>query len=191
MHPFLLAFGLAAVLAAAPPESGPIRDPAFELEGRAGKLSLWNDCGNVPVSLERTSADDGRWAVVMGAAGTGEISGNSGICQQVVVPMAARVFLQFWARASSTEADGKRAYQEVSFYDGTSRMDWSAPMQTLVHDVVTTHGRQLFTFDVTALAGQTLYLYLGVHGDGNASAQTTFAVDNVSFVVESPLHRVN
>jgi len=46
--------------------------------------------------------------------------------------------------------------------------------------VGTTSGWEQRTYDLAAYAGQTLYLYFGVHGDGYTGAYTIQFVDDVT-----------
>jgi len=154
-----------------------------------GEISAWPDCGSVPAARQIASAHKGRLVAAMGTTGGGEIAGDAGVCRQVVIPTARRVLLDYWAQAASTEKNATHAYQEVAFYDGTSAPDKSKPYLVLVHDVANTNGFQHFTFDITELAGQTLYVSFGVHGDGNPDAHTSLIVDDASLVVESPERR--
>jgi hypothetical protein len=184
----LAQLSLAVALAALPNDAGPIGDPGFETEGALGAFSTWQSCGDVPAALERENAHGGRWAVSLGRSSGGEIKGDSAICQQVRIPMAHSVLLDYWALVDSTEPDATRAYQEVAFYDGDGAPDRTKPFDVVVRDVANSAGRfRHYTFDITELAGQTLYLSFGVHGDGNPSYATSFVVDDVSFVVEMPV----
>jgi hypothetical protein len=167
-------------------QSAPIRDPGFEAEGAAGRLDVWKPCGTVSPVLEHATVLHGRTALAFGSDAGGEISGDAGVCQQIVIPMARRVYLDYWARASSTETDAKHAFEWVAFFDGADAPDMSTPYLMLVHDVANTNGFQHYTFDITELQGQTLFLSFGVHGDGNPAAHTSLVLDDVSLQVESP-----
>ena len=190
---FIATASLAALLnlAAAAPRDA-VADGTFTTEGTTGTWSAWSSCGTTappaPALVDRPLRDD-PYAARLGAFSGNEIAGDMGICQQVRVPAAGRVMLDFWARSGSTEADATHAYQEVGFFDGTTAMDRGAPMQMLVHGMPDASSFRHYTFDVTPLAGQLLYLYFGVHGDGNPNAHTWFEFDHVSLVVDVPATR--
>jgi hypothetical protein len=167
--------------------AGAVGDPGFEAEGTAGALSTWRDCGTVPAKLESDVAMRGRWALELGNPSGGEIAGDSAVCQQIVVPMARSVMLDYWAKSASTEVDPARAYQQVALYDGGATPDMSQPYAVLVRDTATTRGWAHYTFDITQFSGQTLYLCFAVHGDGDPAAHTSMTIDEVSLQVESPI----
>ena len=166
---------LAVVLAANAPAS-PIVDSGFESEGAAGRLSAWNDCGTAPATLEQTTVKSGRFAVTLGS--------GAAICQRVVVPTAASVLLDYWAHVT-TAGDPDHAAFEVSFYDRMPDGTLSLVQPIVRETAATARGFAHYTFDVTALAGQTLVLYFGIPA-GAPSAGTSVALDDVSFVIERP-----
>jgi hypothetical protein len=175
----MLAATLAATLAAAPNVPNPIVDPGFEIEGAAGALSAWKDCGTTPATLESTGVRSGRFAVLL--------NGDAAICQRVKVPMAASVLLDYWAKATApTGADKSAIYQEVSLYDPLTPDGKPELVQTIVHDATTTRDFAHYTFDITAYAGQTLLVRFGVHG-GTATAPISLVVDDVSIVSQYPM----
>jgi hypothetical protein len=168
-------------------QAGPIRDPGFETEGATGQLDAWKSCGSVAPVLQHATVLHGRTAVAFGSDAGGEIAGDSGICQRIVIPMARRVYLDYWARALSTETDAKHAFAWAAFFDGTDAPDMSTPYLMLFHDIANTNGGfEHYTFDITELQGQTLFLSFGVHGDGNPAAHTSLVLDDVSLQMESP-----
>jgi hypothetical protein len=182
----------ATLLAAVPGSAhAAVADGSFEAEGAASAWSAWHSCGNVavPAPAPERGPMGNRFAAWLGSTGGPEVAGDMGICQQVRIPAAARVMLDFWARSGTTEADPSRAYQEVGFFDGANAMDWTAPMQTLVHGMRDSDSFRHYTFDVTPLAGQLLYLYFGVHGDGNPNAHTWLELGGVSLIVDVPAER--
>ena len=165
-----------AVAAAGVPN--PLVDPGFEAEGTAGALSAWSDCGERPATLQSATVHGGRFAVTL--------EGGAAICQRVVMPMARSILLDFWEKptATGTDANAAPAYREVSFYDKLpdGKMDM---IQTIVRDPIVTSAFAHYTFDVTALMGQTLYVYFGVR-DGSGT-HASLVLDDVTIQAERPM----
>ncbi len=148
-----------------------LADPGFE----SGGFASWSQCGNVDASMSTTRAHSGTYSMHAGSAGStsGEINGDAGVCQQVTIPSSGT--LTFWVYAFSNESSTTYAYQEAELMDSsgtTVKMLWQA--------VDETNGWVQHSVSVSAYAGQTLWLYFGVHGDGYASAYTILYVDDVS-----------
>jgi hypothetical protein len=144
-----------------------IPDPGFE----SGSFRYWQQCGNVNASITAARAHGGKYTQKSGSA-AGEPAGDEGVCQAVVVPPGGR--LTFWVYQYSNESDTTYAYQEAQLFDAAG-----TTVKQLYQDVNTTNGWVQQSYDLTALAGQTLYLYFGVHGDGYAGAYTIQFVDDV------------
>src|SRR3984893_17542141 len=134
-----------------------LSDPGFE----SGGFSSWSQCGNVNAAMSTTRAHTGTYSARAGSAGStsGEINGDAGVCQQVTIPAGGT--LSFWYYGFSSETSTTYAYQEAELMNSagtTVRMLWQAVDEST--------GWTQKTFDVSAYAGQTLWLYFGVHGDG-------------------------
>jgi hypothetical protein len=144
-----------------------IPDPGFE----SGGFRYWQQCGNVNASITSARAHGGKYTQKSGSA-AGEPLGDEGVCQAVIIPPAAR--LTFWVYQYSNEPDVTFAYQEAQLLDagGTT-------VKQLYQTANTTNGWAQQSFDLSAYAGQTLYLYFGVHGDGYAGAYTIQFVDDI------------
>jgi hypothetical protein len=148
-----------------------LSDPGFE----SGGFASWSQCGNVNAAMSTTRAHAGTYSMHAGSAGStsGEINGDAGVCQPVTVP--ANGSLSFWVYAFSNETSTTYSYQEAELMDNngvTVKMLWQA--------VDETNGWVQHTFNVSAYAGQTLWLYFGVHGDGYTGNYTILYVDDVS-----------
>lgn len=145
-----------------------LSDPGFE----SGGFRYWQQCGNVNASITAARAHSGKYAQKSGS-GAGEPDGDEGVCQALIIPPAAK--LMFWVYQYSTEPDTSFAYQEAQLFDvnGTT-------VKQLYQTVNTTNGWVQLSYDLAAYAGQTLYLYFGVHGDGYAGAYTIQFVDDVA-----------
>lgn len=148
-----------------------LQDPGFE----SGGFTYWPQCGSVNASITTTKYHTGTHSMKAGSASTtsGEINGDAGVCQQVTIPSSGT--LTFWEYASSNESSTTYAYQEAALLDSTG-----AVVAELYQAVDNTGGWVQRTVNVSAYAGQSLWLYFGVHGDGYASDYTTLYVDDVS-----------
>jgi hypothetical protein len=148
-----------------------LSDPGFE----SGGFSYWSQCGNVNAAMSTTRAHTGTYSARAGSAGStsGEINGDAGVCQQVTIPAGGS--LSFWVYGFSNETSTTYAYQEAELMDVngvTVKMLWQAVDEST--------GWTQHTVSVSAYAGQTLWLYFGVHGDGYSGAYTILYVDDVS-----------
>jgi hypothetical protein len=145
-----------------------VADAGFE----SGGFRYWQQCGNVNASITAARAHGGKYTQKSGSS-AGEPSGDEGVCQAVLIPPYAR--LTFWVYQYSTEPDTTFAYQEAQLFDASG-----ATVKQLYQTVRTTNGWEQQSYDLGAYAGQTLYLYFGVHGDGYAGAYTIQFVDDVA-----------
>ncbi len=145
-----------------------VADPGFE----SGGFANWRQCGNVNASITTARAHGGRFAQKSGSS-AGEPNGDEGVCQAVVVPPGGK--LTFWVYQYSNEPDSAYAYQEAQLFDANGKT-----VEQLYQTVSNTNGWVQQSYDLAAYTGQTLYLYVGVHGDGYAGAYTIQFVDDVS-----------
>lgn len=148
-----------------------LSDPGFE----SGGFASWGQCGNVNAAMSTTRAHTGTYSARGGSAGStsGEINGDAGVCQQVTIPASG--VLTFWYYGFSNETSTTYSYQEAELFNAsgvTVKMLWQAVDESSAWTQK--------TVDVSAYAGQTLYLYFGVHGDGYSGAYTILYVDDVS-----------
>jgi hypothetical protein len=145
-----------------------IPDPGFE----SGAFRYWQQCGNVNASITAARAHGGRYTQKSGSS-AGEPNGDEGVCQAVTVPPGGR--LTFWVYQYSNEPDTTYAYQEAQLFDASG-----TTVKQLYQTVNTTNGWVQQSYDLTPFAGQTLWLYFGVHGDGYPGAYTIQFVDDVA-----------
>jgi aminopeptidase S len=145
-----------------------IADAGFE----SGGFRYWLQCGNVNASITLARAHGGKYTQKSGSS-AGEPNGDEGVCQAVTIPAGAK--LTFWVYQYSNEPDTTFAYQEAQLFDagGTT-------VKQLYQTVSTTNGWVQQSYDLAANAGQTLFLYFGVHGDGYAGTYTIQFVDDVT-----------
>jgi hypothetical protein len=145
-----------------------VPDPGFE----SGGFRYWRQCGNVNASITAARAHGGKFTQKSGSS-AGEPAGDEGVCQAVIIPPGAR--LTFWVYQYSNESNTAFAYQEAQLFDANG-----TTVKQLYQTASTTNGWVQQSFDLAAYAGQTLYLYFGVHGDGYAGAYTIQFVDDVA-----------
>jgi hypothetical protein len=145
-----------------------LSDPGFE----SGGFRYWQQCGNVNASITAARSHGGKYTLKSGSS-AGEPDGDEGVCQAVIIPPDAK--LTFWVYQYSNEPDATFAYQEAQLFDTSG-----TTVKQLFRTVNTTNGWVQQSHDLAAYAGQTLYLYFGVHGDGYAGAYTIQFVDDVA-----------
>ena len=141
-------------------------------------FAYWRQCGNVNASITTARSHGGKSALKSGSS-AGEPAGDEGVCQAIVVPPGGR--LTFWVYQYSTETDTTFAYQEAQLFDASA-----TTVKQLYQTANTTDGWVQLSYDLAAYAGETLYLYFGVHGDGYAGAYTIQFVDDVALTSASP-----
>jgi hypothetical protein len=149
--------------------SGTLGDPGFE----SGGYAWWAQCGNARAQVGAMQPHTGSYSEFAGTLGGGEIDGDGGLCQQVTIPPGG--VISFWVNQGSNEPSSAYAWQwALLLAPGGSVLD------VLYQTVNTTNGWRELSYDVSQFAGQTAYLYFGVHGDGNGSYHTYQLVDDVS-----------
>ncbi len=149
--------------------SGTLGDPGFE----SGGYAWWAQCGNARAQVGTIRAHSGSYAEFAGTLGGGEINGDGGLCEPVTIPPGG--VISFWVYQGSNEQSSAYAWQwALLLAPGGSVLD------VLYQTVNTTNGWREVSYDVSQFAGQTVYLYFGVHGDGNGTYHTYQFVDDVS-----------
>ncbi len=145
-----------------------ISDPGFE----SGGFAFWPQCGNVSAHISTAKPHTGSYSQWSGGTTT-EPNGDAGVCQQVTIPANGQ--LSFYVWQSTNETSTSFSYQEADLLDSSG---------FVVDNLYTTVGNgQAWiqkSFNIAAYAGQTLYLYFGVHGDGSAGFHNLQYVDDVS-----------
>lgn len=148
-----------------------IGDPGFE----SGGFTSWAQCGSLNATISTTHVHTGIYSERSGSTNstTGEINGDAGVCQAVAIP--ANATLSFYVYPLSNESSTTYSYQEADLLNSSG-----ATVKQFYASVSNAGAWTLKTFDLSAYAGQTLYLYFGVHGDGYASDYTIQYVDDVT-----------
>ncbi len=151
--------------------SGALADAGFE----SGGTSVWTQCGTVNASVQSTTVHSGSYAMQAGSASS-EPNGNAALCQKVSVP-GGTPKLTLWTNEKTNETSTTYAYQEISLRSATNT---STVLATL-YKGLSTSGWTQRTYDVSAYAGQTVAIYLGVHGNGGSGYYAGLWVDDVAW----------
>jgi subtilase family serine protease len=155
------------------PYANIVSNPGFE----TGNFSGWSFCGSSTMNptVSTNHPHTGSYSGRMGStnSGAGEPNGDSGICQQVTIPASGT--LSFYVYQQSNEANTQFAWQEADLLDASGNR--VVNFYTTVNNYAGwVHG----SYNLSAYAGQTFYLYFGVHGDGYPYTYTWQYVDDVS-----------
>ena len=149
--------------------SNVVTNPGFE----SGAINNgWMQCGNVSAHITSLHPHSGQYDEVSGS-GTREPNGDTGVCQSVTIPASGQ--LSFWTYQLSDEADTTFAWQEADLLD-----QYGNTLDNFYTTVNNHAGWVYQNYDVSAYAGQTVYLYFGVHGDGYGGLYTQQFIDDVS-----------
>lgn len=152
-----------------------VADPSFELG--AFSTAGWSRCGSgTPnASISNIRAHTGTWSGRAGSTNstTGEENGDTGVCQLVTIPAGGT--LSAYLFQFSNEPDTTYAWQEVSLLNTAGTR-----VATLQKTVGNAGAWQFASWNLSAYAGQQLYLYFGVHGDGYYATYSIQYVDDVS-----------
>ncbi|MEO6914080.1 MAG: hypothetical protein ABI182_08690, partial [Candidatus Baltobacteraceae bacterium] len=146
-----------------------IANPGFETGAINGG---WSQCGNIHAHVVTTHPHSGRYDEHSGSS-SGEPNGDTGVCQAVTVPAGGQ--LSFWVYQLSNESDTTYAYQEADLLD--TNFNIVDNFYTTVNNVA---GWVQRSYNLSAFAGGTYYLYFGVHGDGYGGLNTQQYLDDVS-----------
>lgn len=155
--------------------TGALLDGGFE----SGGYTYWQQCGSVNARVATYRPHTGSYSDLNGQVSSPEVNGDSGLCQQVTVPANGK--LTFWLYEGTNETSTTYAYQEAALLDSTG-----AEIDNLFTEVKTTGAWVQRTYDVSAYAGQTVWIYFGVHADGYTSGSIYQYVDDVAWASGSP-----
>ncbi len=148
-----------------------IQDPSFESNG----FTYWKQCGTIASTISTAQHEAGSYAGLAGKTVKPELNGTSGPCQQVVVPAGG--VITFWVYQGTNDTV-KYVDQEADLLSSQSA---TAIVKQLYKVASSTSGWVQKSYDVSAYAGQTLWLYFGVKGNGYASDYVYQYVDNVAW----------
>lgn len=151
-----------------------IADPGFE----SGAFSTWSQCGNAAATIDSSAPHSGTYDALVGNTAAPEETGMDGVCQSVTVPSSGT--LTFWANEGTSETSTSTADQEVDVLDANGNVT-----ATLLSENANTGGWTQKTIDMSAYAGQTVTLLIGIYGSGSSSDYNYIYVDDVSLTGSS------
>ncbi len=156
--------------------SGALADPGFE----SGGTTIWTQCGTVNATVQSATVHSGSYAMQAGSASS-EPNGNAALCQQVTVPGGSPK-LTLWTDEKTNETSTTYAYQEISL---RSPSNTSTVLATLWKGLSTSGWTQR-SYDVSAYAGQSVVIYLGVHGNGASGYYAGLWADDLAWSGGNP-----
>ncbi|HEX3551534.1 MAG TPA: protease pro-enzyme activation domain-containing protein [Candidatus Elarobacter sp.] len=145
-----------------------VADPGFE----SGGFSYWSQCGNVSARINTSKPHTGSYSEQSGTTTT-EPNGDSGVCQQVTIPSSGQ--LSFWVWQATNEVNTAYSWQEADLLNSSGQR-----VVTLYTTVSNAQSWVQKSYNLSAYAGKTYYLYLGVHGDGTPGYHDLQYVDDIS-----------
>ena len=150
-----------------------VLNPGFE----TGNFTNWSFCGssNMNPTVSTNHPHTGSYSGRMGSTNSnaGEPYGDSGICQQVTIPASGT--LSFWVYQTSSESNTSYAWQEADLLDGSGNR-----VANLYTSASNASRWVQKSYNLSAYAGKTYWLYFGVHGDGYPYLYTWQYVDDVN-----------
>jgi hypothetical protein len=154
-----------------------IADPGFESGGlKAGWLRCEDKLPNQPdATISTAEAHSGKYSGRTGSLTltAGEPTGYSGLCQRVTVPTGG--VLTAYLYQLTNETDTAVASQEVLLIDGNGTI-----VATLAKTANNKAAWVAQSWNLSAYAGQYLYVSFGVKGNGDKTHHTIQYVDDVS-----------
>ena len=154
--------------------NGNLADGGFE----SGGYTDWQQCGSVNAAIGTWRPHTGKYSQKDGNVSTPEINGDAGLCQQITVPSGGKI--TFWLYQGTNETSTTYAYQEADLLDSSGYV-----LDNLYTSATTSSGWVQKTYDVSSYAGQTVWLYFGVHADGYSSGYIYQYVDDVAWAGSS------
>ncbi len=151
--------------------TGALADPGFE----SGGTTIWTQCGTVNATVQTAIVHSGTYAMQAGSA-TSEPNGNAALCQTVTVPGGSPK-LTMWTYEQTNETSTTYAYQEISLRSPSN----TATVLKSLYKGDSTSGWTQRSYDVSAYAGQSVVIYLGVHGNGASGYDIGLWVDDLAW----------
>jgi hypothetical protein len=150
--------------------AGNLADGGFE----SGGFTYWEQCGNVNANIQSTYVHSGKYAETSGSGSKPEINGDAGVCQQIAVPSGGKISV--WVYQGTNETSTTYACQEADLLDSSGYI-----IDNLYTKAANTSGWKQYTYDISSYAGQTVWLYFGVHGNGWSNGYIYQDVDDVAW----------
>jgi cell division septation protein DedD len=150
-----------------------LSDPGFE----SGGFTYWQQCGSVSAKINTTKPHTGSYSE-SGGTTTTEPNGDAGVCQEVKIPTSG--ILSFYVWQSTNETSTTYSYQEADLLDTSGNV-----LDNLYTTVGNGQAWIQKTYNLASYAGQTVYIYFGVHGDGTSGYHNLQYVDDTSLTTGS------
>ncbi len=133
----------------------------------------WIQCGAAAAYVTAAPSRPRSFAQYSGTRdGRSEPAGDSGVCQAVRIPIGAILTADLYQL--SNEADTRFAYQEADL------LDQRGNVVVNLYKAVNNAPRWVRgSWNLSGYAGNTYWLYFGVHGDGYGNAATQQFLDDV------------
>ncbi len=144
-----------------------VADPGFE----SGAIGTWQQCGNVNAAITTARAHSGSYSDRNGSTAKPEVNGYAGVCQQVTIPTNGT--LSFWVYEGTNDTIAY-ADQEADLLDSNGNT-----IAQLYSEAASTNGWVQKSFDLSQYAGQTVWLFFGVYGNGWSNGYIYQYVDDV------------
>jgi serine protease len=143
-------------------------NPGFE----TGSASPWSSTAGVinPNGAGET-AHSGSWYAWLDGYGT---THTDNLSQSVAIPAGCKATLSFWIHIDTAESSTTKAYDKLTVQAGSTTL---ATLSNLDKNT----GYVQKTFDVSALAGQTVTVKFT--GTEDSSAQTSFVIDDTALTL--------
>jgi phospholipase C len=157
------------------PSSNLVQNGGFE----TGKFTDWKTGGDYAPKVTTAQVYSGTYSALLGHTKKPEVNGVSYIYQTIAIPSSAsKVTLQlyYWPATNDTIT---YAYQEVLIQDTSGNT-----LATVLKVANNSMGWKEVVYDMTSYAGQTVRLYLAVHGNGYSSDYVYMYVDAISITVQ-------
>ena len=150
--------------------SGNLADPGFE----SGGYASWTQCGTVNARIATYRPHTGSYSDLNGQVSAPEINGTSGVCQAVKVPTGGKI--TFWTYEGTNETSTTYAGQRFDLVNSSGTV-----LHNYMKEASNTKTWTQRTYDVSAYAGQTVYLEFSVYGDGYSTGNVYQYVDDVAW----------
>jgi subtilase family serine protease len=160
----------------ASPKKNYIRNSGFE-----HRMKQWQSCGTVAPAITGQHPHAGRFDAVTGSldATAPDVKGWSAICQLVTIPNNAKLVAFLYDQTNNPSIDD--SFQAVGL------MTKFGKVVTLLRKSSANHKHWIRrSFKLKDYAGQSLYVFFGVHGKGQKKYFDTQFVDSVSLTGTAP-----
>lgn len=143
-----------------------------------GTLADWTTGGAVIPTVSTAETYSSSYSALLGTTAKPEVNGSSDIYQTVTIPSSAtKAILNFWYWPTTNDTI-TYAYQEAQVQN-SSGTTLAEVLQVASNAKAWTE----VTYDLSSYIGQTVRIYLNVHGEGSSSYYSGMYVDGISVTV--------